>query len=62
MKTTPTCAECGNVLKPYTYFGHQEIDPEHKKQFGYDGNGIFCTLRCGYRWALNTIQLKKITL
>lgn len=23
---------------------------------GYDGNGIFCTLRCGFLWALRKVN------
>jgi hypothetical protein len=55
----PNCRECGKPLAPYIYFGHPTIDPERKKQFGYGGNGVFCTLRCGYRYALNMVKRRK---
>jgi hypothetical protein len=27
-------------------------------EWGYCGNGSFCSLRCGYMWALNDIRLR----
>lgn len=54
--TAPNCRECGEKLTQYVYFCHATIDPERKKQFGYKGNGFFCTLRCGFRYAVNTLK------
>jgi len=55
-ETAPNCHECGERLKPYIYFGHAEIDPKGSAKWGYQGNNIFCTLRCGYRFALNMVR------
>lgn len=40
------CLGCGKPLR---------IDPAFRDvtdQPGYAGNGLFCTLRCGFRWAV----------
>lgn len=55
--TPPECRRCGEKLKPYIYFGDHTIDPKRVKKWGYEGNGIFCTLRCGYRHALELLKL-----
>jgi hypothetical protein len=39
-----TCRWCGDKLRP----GDVEGDP----RLGYRGNGRFCTLRCGYQYAV----------
>jgi hypothetical protein len=51
-KPLPLCRSCGRPLPKYQFFGHPVIDPERSRQYGYEGNGYFCTLRCGFKWAL----------
>jgi hypothetical protein len=41
-----TCIQCGKKLTKNPYF----------VGYGYDGNGYFCILRCGYRYALNIVE------
>lgn len=48
----PICRTCDKPLGHYKYFGHPVIDPTKVKVFGYEGNGYFCSLRCGFNWAL----------
>lgn len=43
----PTCQNC---LKPLDLW----LSGDGSR--GYNGDGVFCTLRCGYRWALRKIQ------
>lgn len=50
------CRRCGSKLKPYIYFGDSVIDPKKEKRFGYEGNGIYCTLRCGFRDAVSMVK------
>ena len=52
----PTCRCCGDRLKPYIYFGDSVIDPKKEKRLGYEGNGIYCTLRCGFRDAVDLVR------
>ena len=42
----PTCRNCQKVLRPHLYNGG----------FGYEGEGIFCTLRCGYYFACELLR------
>lgn len=44
----PHCWMCRHQLRPYVY--HALGDG---KKYGYEGNNIFCSLRCGFRWAVN---------
>ena len=37
----PHCKQCD-----------KEMEPARIQGFGYNGNNRFCTLRCGFRWAL----------
>ena len=55
----PLCKECARTLAPYRFRGHPVIDPDRRKAFGYEGNGVFCSLRCGYKFALRTVKLRK---
>ena len=41
-----TCIQCGKKLTKNPYL----------VGYGYDGNGYFCILRCGYRYALNIVE------
>lgn len=54
--TVPNCRECGDRLEPYLYCGHPDIDPHGKKRWGYNGNNIFCTLRCGFKYGVNAVK------
>lgn len=36
------CKYCGKRLRKAQFF----------EGYGYDGNGFFCTLRCGFGWAV----------
>lgn len=46
---TPTCRYCGKRL-------HR--DPHSKANaYGYNGEGLFCTLRCGYSFGRESAQL-----
>lgn len=60
----PTCRHCGGLLKP-----DYDIDFIHTSgagytsrrtfsgRYGYEGNGYFCSLRCGYNWAVIGLRL-----
>jgi len=48
----PFCRTCDKPLGQYRFFGHPDIDPGKARRWGYEGNGYFCTLRCGFNWAL----------
>lgn len=52
----PECRWCGIAMKPYAYFRDPIIDPEGKKQWGYEGCGVYCSLRCGYKDALALVK------
>jgi hypothetical protein len=44
------CAYCGKKLPSNRY-------PEiYGDTPGYDGNGFFCTLRCGFAWAVSEMK------
>lgn len=43
---TETCLYCGKQLRKAQF--HDGL--------GYDGNGIFCTLRCGFAWAVRRVR------
>jgi hypothetical protein len=45
--STPLCRYCRKPLNLW-------ISGDGTR--GYNGDGIFCTLRCGYRWALERIR------
>lgn len=38
----------------YDYLTLQGRQP--RSRYGYDGNGIFCTVSCGYRWAVRRVR------
>lgn len=48
----PTCPTCSRRLRPYKFYAHPVIDPLKVSRWGYEGNNIFCTLRCGFNWGL----------
>jgi hypothetical protein len=39
-RSIPRCLLCARPLRL-----------QHDGSRGYDGDGLFCSLRCGYRWA-----------
>jgi hypothetical protein len=41
-----TCRWCGDPLR--------REEPEYERG-GYRANGLFCSLRCGYQWAVRRI-------
>lgn len=43
----PHCRYCDHELGVYIFYA---VDSERK--FGYEGNNKFCTLRCGFNWAV----------
>jgi hypothetical protein len=51
-KGRPECRTCDKRLPTFRFFRHPTIDPTGTRQFGYEGNGFFCSLRCGFNWAL----------
>lgn len=44
-KPRPHCRRCGKPLR-------METSLDGKSGYGTEGNGYFCTQRCGYRWAV----------
>ena len=57
----PKCKQCGASLKPRVRFVY---DHDHKHTgrewvngiLGYgDGENLFCTVRCGYLWAMHRV-------
>lgn len=44
------CWDCSKEMEPYSQW-----KPGTPLQYGYEGNNHFCTLRCGFRWALAQI-------
>lgn len=47
----PLCRQCGKPLK--NWWGYH---PRRLIGLGYEGNGKFCTVRCGYHWAIGVRQ------
>lgn len=52
----PKCRQCSHELE--VYFHWSGGDDTHC--FGYEGNNNFCTLRCGFRWAVAGLKANKI--
>jgi hypothetical protein len=67
----PTCRHCGKKMPPiketrsirvdFPDGGHTYKEEETGKilGYGYWRQGFFCTLRCGYRYAVKCIQKGK---
>lgn len=66
-----TCHWCGDRLRYERVAATDEdrTDPSYKEagssysrpsknapKPGYGGNGIFCSIRCGYQWAVRRLQ------
>jgi len=47
----PTCRYCTVTLRPWLL--------KDKGRYGYNGDGLFCTLRCGYQWARYQIERQR---
>lgn len=62
----PTCRQCGAKLRPLfskkyvrvdTHEGFHSVEqPDKLLGFGYTARGHFCSLRCGWRFAIDTIE------
>jgi hypothetical protein len=57
----PRCQQCGRKMPAYfTYEFHPTLllRPVMRSfaGWGYDGNGYFCSLRCGYRYGLSVMR------
>jgi hypothetical protein len=51
--TIPTCKNCGN---PLPLFRRSPTRPDLVPSTrGYNGNGVFCTQRCGYDFGLRMV-------
>ena len=48
----PRCKQCGESLPHYQY--HAQRDS--RSEYGYHGDGEFCSLRCGYRYGLRAVR------
>lgn len=44
----PLCEYCRKPLPAYPW----RDQPWATGAWGYHGDGVFCTLRCGYKWAI----------
>lgn len=55
----PRCFYCdkpmNQVIRRY-HSGFRLERPVKTGTFGYQGNGWFCSLRCGYAWSLREIK------
>jgi len=50
----PKCRACGTPLRPYRY-----RSPEHpERTYGDYGDGLFCGLTCGHRYAVWSLKPK----
>ena len=45
------CRNCRKPLRPFL-----ARVPGYEGHYGYDGRGLFCTLRCGFSWATDLAQ------
>lgn len=62
----PDCRRCGKKLRPEfdvvsrrveTHEGHHTVDePGALRGFGYNGRGYFCSLRCGWGFAVELLE------
>lgn len=59
----PRCQYCGKVLRVYVKWDWPIASqgPTARRFAGWGGYGdnFFCGLRCGYRWAVHTLQAAK---
>lgn len=50
----PPCANCGKPLPHYQW----ALTTNCPSIWGYMGNGVFCTLRCGYGYGLRAQRVQ----
>lgn len=50
MSERACCQQCGRLLS--IWYDHFQGGFKRAVGRGYQGNGRFCTIRCGYYWAL----------
>ena len=65
----PRCVQCNRrlatnyklVWEKVEVFGGFESRPRRAgiRGYGYNSDGVFCTLRCGYLWALNRVRQER---
>ncbi|HLF96976.1 MAG TPA: hypothetical protein VI457_07515 [Methylococcaceae bacterium] len=51
----PDCKCCGKPLKVFEFFDSQWAK-DAGLVYGYKGEGVFCTLRCGYQFGILAVQ------
>lgn len=59
---SPRCVQCNRPLSVNFKF----VWPDGGKRkrdgirgYGYGNDGVFCTLRCGYLWAINRVRQER---
>lgn len=50
----PGCLQCGETMR--NTYGWKEGEGRFILGRGYLGHGVFCTLTCGYRFALAVVR------
>lgn len=57
---------CRAAMSPVYTYSHPDADPEAAPVpvavtgYGYKGESFFCTLTCGYEFAVGAIRLSKL--
>lgn len=51
----PLCHNCGEPLKPYPYLAEPHAK-EQQQVWGYNGNNLFCTMRCGFQFGIAAVR------
>jgi hypothetical protein len=52
MKERPRCLFCTHPLRAYRWYGFGGSDYAEDRLYGGYGDGLFCGVDCGYRWAV----------
>ena len=52
--TSPQCMHCGKLM--WQIIDRTTDPPTETGTYGFEGNGRFCSRKCGYAWALNVID------
>lgn len=47
----PRCRQCQTTLGVWL-----RATEDRPAVYGYNGDGVFCTLRCGYAWAMMRVR------
>ena len=57
------CVRCGRTLTPYRTYKDIRVGPTEVRTVqdkvlgpGFRGDGFFCTMYCGYFWAIDQIR------